>query len=364
MKFVFKPKEYRYGEHLIEEDDINAVTEVLQSSNLTCGPKVEEFENLVRKRFKYNHALAVNSGTSALYLALSTLNLSSCDEVIVPSITFVATANVVLMCGAKVVFADVSEDTLLIDCFDVEKKITKNTKAVISVDMAGQLCDYTHLKNICIGNNLVLISDACHSIGLQHFKETEKPDFICYSFHPVKHITTGEGGMILTDNKDNYSYMKLKRTHGLNDSKNMIIEGFNFRMPDINAALGISQFKKLENFIIRRQYLAEMYLEKLGNYCLDDGNNILNHSYHLFIIKTNNREELRQKLLENNINTQIHYKPVYDNDFYKNNGYEFSYRTCHNTEEIKNKILTIPLYLSLEKSDIEYISKSILEFIK
>lgn len=358
---------YRYSEHYIDEDDISKVIEVLKSDCLTSGPKVEKFENLIKSEFNYNHAIAVNSGTSALHLALKSLDLCQDDEVIVPSITFVATSNAVEYCGAKVVFADVDKETLLIDFQDVCKKITQNTKAIIAVDIAGQLCDYKELKKICNTRNLILISDACHSFGVNYFNEDEKPDFICFSFHPCKSITTGEGGMILTDNSFFYSVIKLLKCHGMTEHKRMIYLGYNYKMADINAALGISQFYKINKFLRQRKFIANLYNENLKKISIKHIND--NHSNHLYIIKVNNRNKVFETLKNEGIQTQIHYIPVYDNPYYylkyaNNLGSSIAENMkCPNTEEIKNNILSIPIYYSLTEYDVNYISNKILEVI-
>lgn len=360
---------YRYGEHYIDENDISSVIKVLESRCITQGPIVEKFENLIKDNFSFSYAIATNSGTAALHLVLKALDFKKDDEVIVPSITFVATANVIEMCGAKVVFADIDMDTLLIDTKDVVKKITNNTKAIIAVDMAGQLCNYKELKKICTTRNLTLISDACHSFGVNYFNEDEKPDFVCFSFHPVKNITTGEGGMILTDDSFSYELMKCLRVHGMVQNK-MVYLGYNYKMSDINAALGISQYYKMDHFISRRNFIFSEYYYKLKKYSLNQLKFPVSNACHLYIIKVNNRDKVRQELLKDGIQTQIHYVPVYDHPYYylkhsSNLGESIDKNVkCLNTEKIKNNILSIPTYVSLTEKDVDYISNKILEVIE
>ena len=362
---------YRYAEHNVDNDDISHVVKTLRSENLTKGKKIDEFEDIVKFRFEFSHAVAVNSGTAALHLAVLMLQLEPDDEVIIPSITFVATANVVEMCGGKVVFADIETDSLLIDIDDVSKKITKKTKAVIAVDMAGQLCNYRELRKICNKNGLKLISDACHSFGINYFTPKSKPDFVCFSFHPAKNITTGEGGMVLTDDFSCYELMLLLRNQGINGYGQMIYLGYNYRMSDINAALGMSQFNKATSFILKRQKIARKYYSKLQKYSLDCSE-FRYSAYHLYIIKIKrSRDDVQKYLLENGIQTQIHYIPVYDQTYYKlkysKNLGESTNKIivkCPNTEKIKNQILSIPLYVSLTEFDIDYISEKILEVVE
>ena len=358
-----------YGKQYIDDDDIKAVVDVLKSDFLTTGPKVAEFETIIKEKYNYKHAVAVNSGSAALLLSLMCLELKPGDEVIVPSITFVATANVVEMCGATPIFADIEFNSLLIDWTDVDKKVTKNTKAIIAVDMAGELCNYTMLKNICLTHNLALIADSCHSLGVGYNPGmASKPDFKCFSFHPVKTITTGEGGMILTDNYQYYLFMKQIRHHGMNKEKAMVELGFNYRLSDINCALGISQFKKIDRFVNKRKRLREFYEGRIDSKHLFELYN--ESSYHLMMIRANNRQTVINHLKKNLIGTQIHYKPVYDQPYYY---MKYAYRTgenlneivnCPNTEKIKDKILSIPLYYELNESNIYFISLKINEVIE
>jgi dTDP-4-amino-4,6-dideoxygalactose transaminase len=347
-----------YGKQYIDEDDIFEVVETLKSNYLTTGPKVEEFENKLCEFTGYNYAVAVNSGTAALHCALFAAGIEKDDEVIVPAMTFIATANAILYQGGIPVFADIDKNTLLIDCDNVETLITEKTKAIIAVDYAGQQCDYRRLKEICDKYNLILISDACHSLGCVAAVNNNKvADFTYYSFHPVKHITTGEGGAILCDRKFKSSVMKAFRNHGRYNGSDAFTLGYNYRMPDINAALGISQMDKLNQFLLRRKQISILYRYELEYCSLKQIHN--NHSYHLFVIKVKNRKLFIRQMKDSGINCTVHYIPVYDHPFYK--GYMDEAKiNCKNTEKIKDNIVSLPIYYGLSDEDV----KKVIELVK
>ena len=263
-----------YGKQFIDEDDIKAVVEVLRSDWLTTGPKVSEFEEAFAQYVSAKHAVAVSSGTAALHAAMYAIGIGPCDEVILPPITFAATANCIVYQGGMPVFSDVELDTLLLDPKRIESKITSNTKVIIAVDYAGHPCDYDSLRKIADKNNFVLMADACHALGAEYNgqKVGSLSDLSIFSFHPVKHITTGEGGMITTDNADYASRMRFFRNHGITTDHHqrekqgswfyeMMDLGYNYRMTDFQCALGISQLKKLPKFLERRREIAAIYDE-------------------------------------------------------------------------------------------------------
>ena len=292
-----------YGKQTIEKDDIAAVVETLQSDWLTTGPKVEEFENAFANAVSVRHAVAVSSGTAALHSAMFAAGIgkNETDEVIVPAITFVASANAAVYLNANPVFADVDANTLLIDPDDVRRKITPRTRAIVAMDYAGQPCDYVALKQIADQHNLILISDACHSLGAS----TEAgpvgslADFTCFSLHPIKQITAGEGGVIATNDGQAANAMKAFRNHGIQTDWSMREElaqhqyamsmiGFNYRLTDIQCALALSQLKKLDRFTRRRNDIARFYrsllepLPYVQPLAVRPG---IEHAYHLFVVR-------------------------------------------------------------------------------
>ena len=375
-----------YGKQYIDDDDINAVTEVLRSDWLTTGPKIEEFEKAFASLAGTNFSVAVNSGTAALHSAMYAIGIKESDEVIVPTITFAATANSVLYQGGKPVFADVDPSTLLIDLADVERKITSKTKAIVSVDYAGQAADYKNLKKIADEHKLYLIADACHAIGGSYYKKPvgSLADLSTFSFHPVKNLTTGEGGMITTDNEEFYYRMKSFRNHGITTDHRQRAEegswfyemqdlGYNYRITDFQCALGISQVSKLPFWIKKRREIAKLYdsyfkdskiiipLNKMQYNC---------HAYHLYVIKiifeklSIDRQHLFQKLRQKDIGVNVHYIPVHQHPYYKklfNNNLK---NTCPNAEVVYHQILSLPIFPNLSKTDVGKIASEISTIIK
>ena len=330
-----------YGKQSIEEDDLKAVQETLKSDWLTTGPKVEQFEKAICDFTGSKFAVAVNSGTAALHSSLFALDIKKGDEVIVPSMTFASTANAVVFQGGTPVFADVNQSDLLINPNKVEEKINESTRAIIAVDYAGHPADYNKLKKIAKNNKLHLIADACHAIGGKFYKKNvgELADLSTFSFHPVKHITTGEGGAITTNNDNYYRRMKFFRNHGITTDhrereKNkswfyeMIDLGYNYRISDIQCALGISQLKKLSSWIKKRQEIAKQYDAafkdiQLIKPLLVDSN--VSHAYHLYVVRINfsetviDRATLFKELKKQKIGVNVHYIPVHLHPYYKNN---------------------------------------------
>jgi len=257
-----------YGRQVIEEDDIAAVVEALRSDWLTTGPRVGEFEAAVAAFCGARHGVAVSSGTAALHAAVHASGIGPGDEVIVPAITFVATANCVVYQGGIPVFADVESETLLIDPTEVARKITPKTKAIIAVDYAGQPCDYDALRQIADRHGLVLIADACHSLGGVYKKRQvgTLADLTVFSFHPVKHITTGEGGMVLTDDDDLAEQCRELRNLCFKPGKRFVHErlGWNLRMTNLQAALGVAQLERLDEFLEKKRIIGRVYNELLA----------------------------------------------------------------------------------------------------
>ena len=363
-----------YNTQYTDDEDIKSIVELLKSDGfLTCGPKIIEFENAVCNYTGAKYGVAVSNGTCALHIVCLTIGLKEGDEVIVPAITFAASSNCVLYTGAKPIFCDIEEDTLNIDCNKIEDLITKNTKAIIAVDMGGMMCDYHRLIKICKKHNLILIEDAAHSIGAKETNCIANPkvgsfaDFTTFSFHPVKNITTGEGGMVMTNNLNYYEILKKYRSHGMNrDFKDretngsheydIDLLGYNYRITDIQAVLGLSQLKKIDIFMEKREEIKNYYLNKLKkNSNVECINYKFNSANHLFIvkIKNNKRDEIYQKMIDNNIYCNVHYKPIYLFSYYQKLGYKRG--LCPIAEKVYQEILSLPIYYKLETKDINKI---------
>ncbi|MBP5660660.1 MAG: aminotransferase class I/II-fold pyridoxal phosphate-dependent enzyme, partial [Lachnospiraceae bacterium] len=263
-----------YGRQCIDEDDIAAVSEVLRSPFLTCGPKIDELEKRLCEITSAKHAVAVSNGTAALHIACMAIGIKPGDEVIVSSITFAASSNCVLYCGGTPVFADIRPDTYNIDVEDVKRKITDRTKAIVAVDFTGQAVELDELKKICKEHNLYLIEDAAHSIGTKYNGRPvgSVADITTFSFHPVKTVTAGEGGACMTNDAELYKKLSLARTHGITKNPELMVResegpwyyeqvdiGYNYRITDFQAALLLSQLNKLERFSNRRKEIRKMY---------------------------------------------------------------------------------------------------------
>jgi perosamine synthetase len=372
-------KNIPYGKQTIETDDINALNEVLnENTYLTTGPRVNKFEEEVCKYIGCKYGVAVNSGTAALHCATFAANIKENDEVIVPAISFVATANAVLYQKGKPVFCDVIKDTLNLNPECLEPLITSKTKAVIMVDMCGQPCEYDEIRKICNKHKLILIQDAAHSLGgnYKNNKVGSYADITCLSFHPVKNITTCEGGMMVTNMEKFYNLGKSCRSHGiLRDYKQreksnshyyeMTSLGFNYRLPDVLCALGINQLKKLDSFIERRNEIALKYnnfFDSIKEYAIPLKNNHYN-AYHIYVIKFNckkigkTRDELFQLLKNEGIGVNVHYMPIYLHPYYKDLGYEKG--LCPVAEMCYQDIITIPIYPLLTDEEVNYVCEKI-----
>jgi len=367
-----------YGRQTIERDDIKAVIEVLQSDWLTTGPKVTEFEKAVCGYVGARHGVAVSSGTAALHCAMFALGIGPGDEVIVPAMTFVATANSVVYQGGTPVFADVEPDTLLIDPVEVAKRITAKTKAIIAVDYAGQPCRYEQLRVISDKYHLKLVADGCHALGGEYKggKVGSLADMTVFSFHPVKHITTGEGGMITTDDGDLADRMRIFRNHGIISDPRKRMEqgswfyemtdiGFNYRITDIQCGLGISQLKKLPAWIKRRQELAAKYdaafMGLSGVKPLVTRSDVL-HAFHLYVVRfdrSNDRNKAFNELRARGISSNVHYIPVYEHPFYVN---KFGKRSglCPVTEQAYEGILSLPMFPTMPDTVVDQVVGTIL----
>lgn len=324
------------------------VLRVLQGPSITQGPMIEWFEDVFKESVGAKYAVAVSSGTAALHAALMAAGVGPGDEVIVPSMTFIATANTVRYLNAIPIFADVDEETLLIDYQDVEIKITNKTKAIIAMDYAGQPADYGELRALAYLYKLVLISDACHSLGATYKdkKVGTLADLNCFSLHATKLITSGEGGIITTSNREYYDRMRAFRDHGRVNGEMQYL-GFNYRMTNFQAGLCIHQIERLASLVEKRQKLANIYedaLKDLDIRLLKQKEDRVS-ARHIFVIKTDFQKEFIVKLSDYGIGTQIHYKPVNLQPFYNNPG------LTPKAEAMWKQIITIPLYTELSEEE-------------
>ena len=361
-----------YGKQTIEQDDIQAVVDVLKSDFLTTGPKIAEFEQTVADYVGAKYAVAISNGTSALHAACFAAGIEPGDEVITTPLTFAASANCVLYCGGTPVFADVDPKTYNIDPEDIQRKITDRTKAIIAVHLAGQPCDMDAIHSIAREHGLIVIEDGAHALGSVYKgkKVGSMSDMTTFSFHPVKPITTGEGGMIVTDNEDFYKKMILFRSHGITRDDSMMTRndgpwfyqqfnlGYNYRITDIQCALGCSQMKKLDRFLARRKEIVARYNEAFADcdniitpYQLSDTES----GWHLYIVQVKkcDRRQVFENMREKGIGVNVHYIPVYMHPYYQEHGYENVH--CANAEEIYSHIIILPLYPGLTSEQQDYV---------
>ena len=365
-----------YGRQFIDEEDIKAVVEVLRSDFITQGPKVKEFEEKLARYCSANYCVVFNSGTSALLGAYYACGISEGDEVITSPITFVATTNMLLVLRAKPVFVDVEPDTGNIDANLIESAITEKTKAIVPVHYAGHPADMEKIKKIANRHGLRVIEDACHALGAKYrgskVGSCKYSDATVFSFHPVKHITTGEGGAVLTNDEEIYQKLLLIRNHGINREK-FVYEpdgdwyyevqslGFNFRLTDIQASLGISQLKKLDWFVKRRREIASYYHQELKDsplFELPVEKPYALHSYHLYPVRlkdplVNRKRKVIRILREKGIGVQVHYIPVYKHPFYRERGYSNVYLS--NTEEFYKRVFTLPIFPSMKEENLNLV---------
>lgn len=370
-----------YGRQSINEQDIEAVVNVLKSDYLTTGPKIAEFERKVADYTGAKYAVAVANGTAALHAACYAAGIGEGDEVITTPITFAASSNCVLYCGGTPVFADIDPETYNISSVDIERKITSKTKAIIAVHFTGQPCEMDQIHEIADKHNLIVIEDGAHALGAVYKGKRvgTLSDMTTFSFHPVKHITTGEGGMILTDNPKLYERLKLFRTHGITREENLLTKndgpwyyeqrdlGFNYRITDIQCALGTSQMDRLPGFLEKRKKIAEQYNEAFA------GNNQIqlpyqkegcDNAWHLYVIrvKNGNRKEVFEKLRAAGIGVNVHYIPVYQHPYYRSHGY--AQVVCPNAEEYYKECISLPMYPDLKEEEQEYVIKKVLEYVR
>nr|WP_000251476.1 MULTISPECIES: UDP-4-amino-4,6-dideoxy-N-acetyl-beta-L-altrosamine transaminase [Bacillus cereus group]MDA2519639.1 UDP-4-amino-4,6-dideoxy-N-acetyl-beta-L-altrosamine transaminase [Bacillus cereus]AGG05407.1 Bacillosamine/Legionaminic acid biosynthesis aminotransferase PglE [Bacillus thuringiensis serovar thuringiensis str. IS5056]ARP61375.1 UDP-4-amino-4,6-dideoxy-N-acetyl-beta-L-altrosamine transaminase [Bacillus thuringiensis]EEM31443.1 Glutamine--scyllo-inositol transaminase [Bacillus th len=362
-----------YGQQQIDEYDIQAVVDVLKGDFLTTGPMVQQFEEAIAKYVGAKYAVSFSNGTAALHAACYAAGITEGDEVITTPMTFVASANCILYQGAKPVFADIDNETYNISPKSIEEKITNKTKAIIPVHFTGQPVELEAIQKIAKKNNLIIIEDAAHALGAtyKNKKIGSIGDMTMFSFHPVKHITTGEGGVITTNNPLFYEKLVQFRTHGIERNPKKLLEnhgpwyyemqflGYNYRITDIQAALGLSQLSKLDSFIKIRKKYVDIYSKEFS--CLSE---IIipkqlpqtSSSWHLYIIRLNtkllkcNRKEFYEALQRENIGVNVHYIPVHLQPFYQKLGYEKG--ICPQAENVYEEIITLPLFPKMTEADV------------
>ncbi len=371
--FPVRSEKIYYGKQTITEQDIQAVSDVLKGSHITQGPYVDQFEQDLCEYTGAKYAVCNANGTASLHLACMAAGISKGDEVITTPITFAASANCVLYCGGVPVFADINPNTYNIDPESIEKNITEKTKAIIAVDFTGQPVESDKIRDICDKYNLVFIQDAAHSIGSSYkgVKVGNIADMTTFSFHPVKTITGGEGGAVMTNNKKYYEKLMLLRTHGITkDPKFMqnkndepwyyeqVELGYNYRLTDFQAALLSSQLKRLDEFKQKRTEIVAKYNEafsKMPELFVQQEIEGADSCKHLYILNLNldmlscTRLEFFNALSAENIQPQVHYVPVYYFPYYKEIGYKKG--ICKNAENYYERVMSLPLYPTLTEQD-------------
>lgn len=364
-----------YGHQYIDDADVQAVVEVLKSDYLTCGPKITELEKKLCEITGAKYAVVCSNGTAALHIACQAAGVGEQDEVITTPITFAASANCALYCGAKPVFADIDPNTYNISPKSVEEKIGERTKAVVAVDFTGQAVELEQLQNLCKKNKLVLIEDGAHSIGTKYNGKAvgSIADMTTFSFHPVKTVTGGEGGAVLTNNEQYYKKLLLYRAHGITRDPELLEReshgswyyeqidlGMNYRMTDIQAALIVSQLDKLSAFSKRRKEIVERYNEafsEIPELFVQQEIPESDTTRHLYILRlkletlTCSRREFFEAMAAEGICCNVHYIPVYYHPYYEKMGYQKG--VCPQAEKLYEEIMSLPLYYAMADEDVE-----------
>ncbi|NLX92231.1 MAG: UDP-4-amino-4,6-dideoxy-N-acetyl-beta-L-altrosamine transaminase [Firmicutes bacterium] len=388
-----------YGRQLVDEDDVRAVSEVLRSPWLTTGPLVEQFEEALAARVGARFCVVFSSGTAALHGAYFAAGVGKGDEVITTPLTFAATANAALYLGAKPIFVDIARDSFNIDVEKIEGALTPRSRVVAPVDMAGEPAELEKISELARENGLVVVEDACHALGALYKgkKVGSVSDMTVFSFHPVKHITTGEGGAVTTDNEDYCRRLKAFRSHGMVREKDLFegcllededtsgfwyyeqqLLGYNYRLSDIHCALGLSQLKKLDFFLKRRREIAAKYHAAFCRHPLlmvppqpaahDSSDETLNvasrtvSAWHLYILRLRGEKSDRRRVVESlremGIGTQVHYLPVYLHPYYRKLGYRPG--LCPRAEDYYRRAFSIPIFPAMTDAEVERVIEGVL----
>lgn len=373
-----------YGRHYLDEEDIASVVEVLRGDFITQGPKIAAFEKALACYCGARYAVAFNSGTSALHAAYFAAGLSQGDEFICPALTFCATANAGVFLGARPIFADSEEDTGNIDPEQIESLITPRTKLIVPMHYAGHPADLEKIWRVAQRYGLKIVEDACHALGAEYrgakIGSCQYSDMTVFSFHPVKHITTGEGGAVLTNSAEYYEKLLMFRNHGLTKDPNkfrhepdgpwcyeMQFLGWNYRMTDFQAALGLSQLKKLDRFLARRRAIVTEYNKFFARFFLFDlpiEKGDVRSAWHLYVVRLGKdlvpvKRKIFETLKGRGLGVQVHYIPVYWHPFYQDLGYEPG--LCPRAEEFYRRALSLPLFPAMTESEVNQVKDTVAE---
>lgn len=387
-------KYLHYSHQSINQNDIALVVRVLKSDWITQGPNVKDFEEALSRYTGARYAVAVANGTAALHISCLAAGIRNGEEVITSPITFAASANCVLYSGGKPVFADIEEDTINIDPQEIETNVTRRTKAIIPVHFAGHPCDMEKISVIARRYDLMVIEDAAHALGAQYRisrgGENEKwskvgdgrfSDMTIFSFHPVKSITTGEGGAVLTNNRDLYDRLLILRNHGITREKKALLNkdegpwyyemqalGFNYRITDFQCAMGLSQLKRIDSFLKRRQEIAALYHEALvglEEIVLPQVRATVKSAWHIYCIRlkdASKRKMVFEALRGSNIGVQVHYIPVYYHPYYRKLGYKKG--ICKRAEDFYRRTITLPIHPGMRDKDVRYVVMRLKESLR
>lgn len=375
-----------YGTQWLNDKEIEEVVDALKSSWITTGPKMRLFEDNFKKYIGSKYAIAVNSGTAALHISTSSIDIKLGDEVITTPLTFVASANCVVYRGGTPIFADIKKDTYNIDPNEIKKKITPKTKAIIPVHFTGQPCDMDEINEIAEENDLYIIEDAAHAIDAEYKgkKIGDISDLTIFSFHPVKNITTAEGGMVTTNNDELYKKLLMFRTHGISKDAgkrfdksgdyyyDMKYLGFRYNLSELHASLGIHQLDKLESFQKRRREIVKIYnreLENIDQITIPYVKKNIKHSWHIYVIQLNleklkvERDHIFKALREENIGVNVHYIPVHYHSFYQNK-FGLKKGILPKVEWLFPRLLTIPIFPKMSDNDVYDVINALEKVIK